>query len=116
MAIKFRKPAIATSKPPKPSSGGKPPKTPNAPSAPTRPTRPSMMAGAGLLGAGVAIPALTASLPFITQIGNTAIMADALPETINAVGEAVSEVLQSNPTVAFALVGVVGFAVYKAIR
>lgn len=112
MAIRIPKPRPATVKPTAVARPPAPVKTPSAkPAQPNNTIRNTAILG----GAGLAIPALSAILPSLTATAQTAILAEQIPQTIEAVGDAVSGVVGSNPLFALALAGSVGYAVYRVL-
>ena len=123
---------------PKAPDAPKPPKAPDAPDAPKPPKAPDAPGGGGgsmLGGLGMAaaftLPSIAGALPSLigagTQLGGAAIIADALPETITAVGDAIGGIisdtgetittlLSDNPALVAGIVGVVGFVAWRRFK
>jgi hypothetical protein len=107
----------------------KPPKAPDAPDAP----KPPPAGGGGMFGglgmaAAFALPSLAGALPSLigagTQLGGAAIIAESLPETITALGDAVGGIisdtgatlttfLSDNPLLVAGSLGIVGFIAWR---
>lgn len=144
MPLRFRvpKPAIKPAVIPKPPTLPRAPTAPSVPRAPAAPAAPRAPGAPGApapprpaggfggiaagLGLGAAVPALSALLPSITQLGAAGIAAQALPETltaagaaigqtVSATGAAVSGLLQDNPLLTIGLVGAVGLVTYRQL-
>jgi hypothetical protein len=86
-----------------------------------------MLGGLGM-AAAFAVPSLAGALPSLigagTQLGGAAILAESLPETIGAVGDAVSGIISStgetlttflseNPILVAGSLGIVGFIAWR---
>jgi len=127
--------------PPKAPDAPKPPKAPDAPDAPKPPKapdapdapKPPPAGGGGMLGglgmaAAFAVPSLAGALPSLigagTQLGGAAIIADKLPETIGAIGDAIGGIitdtgatlttfLSDNPILVAGSLGIVGFIAWR---
>jgi hypothetical protein len=83
------------------------------------------------MAAAFTLPSLAGALPSLigagTQLGGAAIIADALPETITALGDAIGGIitdtgatittfLSDNPILVAGSLGIVGFVAYRRFK